>query len=1067
MQDAGNLSDADSLASTAPSEQASEYDVEEILSERISEESGKKEFLLKWAEYPIHRATWESAAMFVKMDDALLKWNEKKRKIKAGLEQPFDVDGWERAMTKRKRETRRRKQARRQKRAERPARKNGGPLPQPTSQAQPSSRESSPDVTLMQASRQSSPDVPLIRTSTSRGSTSRKSYHRSASTGSDISSLFVSADDPDPKVALSKGNSSTSTPTTAQPLQDLSPSGPTRVQLEPTNPSQSQTIVSGTTGGPLPQPSQAVVNASEESQPAQPPQPQTSPSLESSQPSQLLPEVSKTAISKPDKVSDKEPSQSTGQKPATGTEPPQKPQPQRSHASSGQTAKHPALGPLYTAFAFNKISHREPDVSQLNLRKPSEFPARKAAGVPVPFATMTAADTFRRTSQSGMKATTTTATSSVSQVTASSGAPRTGSSETMEPPPRAPRAPQAERPERARPLSPRGPPLSFGGGSFRPGDSRRSPPASRPDPRDRSPGFHQRSPGVRSRSPDRWPRSPERRRSPPASRRRSPEHCRASDCYRPTTSSPFLTAMRPKSHPPVPITSTRSSPPARASPPATVTNTENYRHSMSDDSLALSINPPSPPHEPPMSVKDKINRMPIGVPGRGTKFFAGHYFVNPGEVLAHVYFGTDRHFVGVVRLCGLSSEAKSDLLAAKGRSSKFEMWFQYVCTKSQYETLCRAEEAAGGSNRVVRTCWMEGFADTNPEIFHMSEELEVNNQVGIYYPPGLNGYVWLAYSPKSPDFSSLTLPYPDISPWVPIRLAVRTPLAPIEALKNSALEQPRGPQHAQSPTMAIVPYDPSNPSITGASDPLDDVVRRLTQNSGPSNLNRPVQAQGSYGSPIQSPMEQRSPVLPLHGELARKSQVARPTAPNLPANLPADPRLRRLTAMEPSTQQPSYGQSRPAGDGSGNSTIERLNDVTVGLPSDPMDTAPDNTRPTHAALISASQNQGLPDGNSMLREFFELKVKMKFKDLANVNGKHDGPQADMFYLHTPDGEEGQNDCAVLKAWLEMNGAMIWSDWAKFVKNSKCGVVLVCLFDAIYFKFLSTEYIQSSNRISVS
>jgi hypothetical protein len=123
-----------------------------------------------------------------------------------------------------------------------------------------------------------------------------------------------------------------------------------------------------------------------------------------------------------------------------------------------------------------------------------------------------------------------------------------------------------------------------------------------------------------------------------------------------------------------------------------------------------------------------------------------------------------------------------------------------------------------------------------------------------------------------------------------------------------------------------------------------------------------------------------------------------------------------------------------------------------------MDTRPDNTVPTNTALISDPQQ--LSDRNLMLSKYFELNLKMSFKELACVNGKPGGSQADVFYLHTPESVEDQNDCNLLKVWLELNGAMVWSDWAKFVKNSKCGVILVCFLSAVQIQLI--HYILSSN-----
>lgn len=1040
MKDAADLSDVDSLASTAPSEQGSEYEVEEILAERVSKRTGKKKFLLKWAGYPIYRATWEPAEMFLQMDDALLRWDEKRQRVRAGTERPFDLEAWKKALKDRERETQRRKEARRQKRAERAARKEAKPL-RSNSPLVSASRESSPDVPLMHASRQSSPDVPLIQISASQGSTLRKSHQRSGSPSSD--SLFVSADDPETRIHSGQEDLVSSMPTIAQPPPGLSASGPARPVLESPNPPLSVKAVSGASEDPLPQTSQGIPMTLEKSQSTQ------------SVPSRPLPEDSKAAPSKQDRGSAIEPSQATGGMPGNEPKSSREPQSQRPHASSSQSAKQLALGPLFTASVSNKSKDREPDISLLHLRKPSEFPARAAAGVPVPFAKMTASDSIRRAAQSGIKAITTN-TSSVSETATSPGAARR-SSENMGPSSRAPRDPQAERAGRYGPSSPRRSSLPFGGDCYRPRNSRGSPPPQRLDPRGRPPESRRRSSRSRSRSPDRWSRAREPRQRSPFSRRKSPDHDRPGDRHRPTsTSSPFVTVTRPKSNAPVPATSSRSSPPPTISPPPAVSKFRSGTGSAKDNAMALTNKPPSLSERPPMSAKDQINRMPMSNPLPGAKWLGKGHFFNPGEVLVHVYFGKDKHFVGVVRLCGLSPEVKKDLLAPKNatrRSSKFEMWFRDV-TPEQYSALCQMEDAAGGNNRVVRTCWMEGFADSNPEIFHMSEFLRWENRVGIYFPPGNDGYVWLAYSPKCTEFDYLTLPYFEIDPWIPIRLAVRSPLP--DALDEIALWLPREPQQVKPPAMAMVPHDPSK---TATADPLANAVRRLAQTSGPNKLTGSFHARGSNGSPVQSPIEPSTDRPPILGQEAQESQLARHTAADMAANAPADPRLRRSLSIA-STQQNHQGQSQPIRDAFGKIKSKDLQVVKMGAPPDLMDTAPDVTVPTNTALLSATQNvsmQQLPDPSSMLVEYFD-GLKITFRELACVNGKPDGPQADMFYLHTPEGEEGQNDCALLKAWLEVNGAMIWSDWAKFVKNSKCGVILVCPLRAIFTYFSNYDHL---------
>lgn len=77
---------------------------------------------------------------------------------------------------------------------------------------------------------------------------------------------------------------------------------------------------------------------------------------------------------------------------------------------------------------------------------------------------------------------------------------------------------------------------------------------------------------------------------------------------------------------------------------------------------------------------------------------------------------------------------------------------------------------------------MEGFEDTNPALFYMTEELRERNVVAIYRPEKARGNVWLAYSRRTPA-------------GVPIYLAVRPPLAPITALKPREREEPIRTRH--------------------------------------------------------------------------------------------------------------------------------------------------------------------------------------------------------------------------------------------------------------------------------
>ncbi|RHZ72359.1 hypothetical protein CDV55_106049 [Aspergillus turcosus] len=84
------MSDDDdiSITSTAPSEQESEYEVETIFAEHKFDDGIK--YLVKWANYPIERCTWEPAESFC-AEQTLIDWNKKKKAIAEGKRPAFDI----------------------------------------------------------------------------------------------------------------------------------------------------------------------------------------------------------------------------------------------------------------------------------------------------------------------------------------------------------------------------------------------------------------------------------------------------------------------------------------------------------------------------------------------------------------------------------------------------------------------------------------------------------------------------------------------------------------------------------------------------------------------------------------------------------------------------------------------------------------------------------------------------------------------------------------------------------------------------------------------------------------
>ncbi|KAM5485153.1 hypothetical protein McanCB56680_002073 [Microsporum canis] len=104
-----------SVTSTAASEPREEYNITGVLAERIAD-NGELEYLVSWENYPIHRSSWEPAENFGDPETTLKEWNEKKEAIKKGTEPKFDLVAFEKLLVEVETATLRRKRKRRLKR---------------------------------------------------------------------------------------------------------------------------------------------------------------------------------------------------------------------------------------------------------------------------------------------------------------------------------------------------------------------------------------------------------------------------------------------------------------------------------------------------------------------------------------------------------------------------------------------------------------------------------------------------------------------------------------------------------------------------------------------------------------------------------------------------------------------------------------------------------------------------------------------------------------------------------------------------------------------------------------
>lgn len=292
--------------------------------------------------------------------------------------------------------------------------------------------------------------------------------------------------------------------------------------------------------------------------------------------------------------------------------------------------------------------------------------------------------------------------------------------------------------------------------------------------------------------------------------------------------------------------------------------------------------------------------------------------------------------------------------------------------------------------------WMEGFEDTNAKLFHMADYLRENNLLAIYYPADHRGNVWLAYSPKCPDFDFLEYDHLAVPDGVPIRLAVRSPLLPLDILNarppaltledstvfnDSSMQPPLGLPTPQTPSLPI--------SMASAADP-----RLRRRGSTGANLSQAP----DQGMSLVRTHEQPGVSSPFNNSGVDLPVIRRDSLPNIP-------------------------------DMAG-----------------PMDTPGSGSPPTGVI------NPPPDDSRTSLRWLFETNLRISVDKLATLPPSKESNEpiiADMFYLHFPEDESGQAEFKLLDAWLKLHDKKIWSNrdpegWGKFYRSCKCGVVIVCI-----------------------
>ncbi|KAJ5211502.1 uncharacterized protein N7498_003148 [Penicillium cinerascens] len=1048
MEDAGELSEPDSLVSTAESEPQEEYEVEAILAE--NEERG--EYLVKWAGYPNHRATWEGPESFDNLDDTMKDWKQTKWEISEGLRSPFNVRQWQREQNRLAREKEARQRTRKIKRAQRARRKVARlnrPDPNLAATLFGDDEGSSNPAIHSSATRRSSPEQDMSLegnfdekdASGERGVSlnldiedavdalaERTSSRRSpsvTSAKSDSSSLFVSEvktpplNNPRKKRSLEHRDTALFVPShSEQSTIQYEEAETHELQLQ-----QELEQGLGQQHSPRARQSQSEKQQGTEQHELEPLERHQPPQLQQppQPPCQQEPGQQKQTQEKPRSQHHEKPLQRQAQQthlPSKPTSAPAPPPPTRSVPAPAPSSFGVAPRPTQTARPRrSRWAEREPNVTELELRKPSQYRARGEGADSATLSMLRPSAEFQPLSDPGNRPKEPPTTTSSSTPAAplslphaitdrfsdmsptSVARPRVGNSGALE----------AERPHmpsssliRDVVLVPRS-----GGESYRPIYPRERSASPDDDYSRRRSDAHPMSYRHGNAS---WSRS--RSRSPPPDLIRSPDTSRRSP-YRNRRGTPYpqSPSLHADFHP---------RQPRRTLPPI----------------LAR-----LPPTKAELSAQDYIAKMPIGTykEGEGVKTKSG-YFWNFGEVLAHVYFGPERDFVGVFRICGMNDKIKQDLLASKMPGNTFDMWFKQVCTKSQYDRLCDQTPY----NDRCGNAWMEGFPDTNSKLFHTAEYLRLRNSAAIYRPAKSMGSTWVMYSCQTTSFTEeLNYNSDRVPANVPAFLAIRPPLPSFLHVEPSPRDESSRGRRDFPKNVHFRDGDPTRHESLGD---LPNAKDRAGVNRSAETLEIPKSA------------EQRTLTRVLESTMSGDLQSSELRMTEQPDSVSAGPRLRRRSSISKSTPQsptqprlaeqdrsPKEGINRSHDEDEQIRGGERDSEMTSleDLITDPLEHV--TTTPSTAAdsIMVPSPEEAT---QTMLR-IFRDNYKITLEQLSTVS---EGTQSQVlsptpnFYLHSCSNQEGEarKDGEFLEAWLKTFPQInIFSDWKKFLNECPRGVIM--------------------------
>ncbi|EKV09821.1 hypothetical protein PDIP_63150 [Penicillium digitatum Pd1] len=942
--DRSGIGDADSLASTAESEAEAEYLVNDIHAERrlyVDPDSEDDEgiyvtqYLVEWTGYSMDRCSWEPREMF-SSEETLNGWEEKKRQILEGRIPSFNLKAWEKHMALLEKKTKKRKEDRRRKRKQRARQRS---------------------LCQAESNQLAHPDIADIH-GPEAGTASRRASSR-LSQDSTALALFVSAETP----PLSKN---------ATTRQSLQPRAPPRL------------VTSSAQTNWIEPPGSATLIAQTES---------TTPNkLSTSRLSQLAKKLG-----------------AKQKYPARQITPPQAAKPTLSSFGTGPGAKR--------AYRDHKWGERAPDLSQMELRRPSEFAPRMNIG----FTTTAAGSSV--TSPKSPRA----QNQSASEITVSLAGPPTPQTGEI-------KGKAAKQLEKAVPLAPSSvlaPPVhrssNLGSTALVSSSPVFSDPSALSNPErlvgpvgsttSMSPPATQSKPLLQANliKPADSVDTVVSTFSPPGEAALTNPAERSTSTLTAPSPSPY---PRPPScanidRPTIPSASTSSVFPSFVLPGARAEATSIKPAAFNGSSPKTQS--PAIPTMPPLSsvtTISSITALPkitfptpsmvialssatvtvfskvialstVIAPGSTVEvFFACHllppnleleHLLNPafpsrpklqecralGEILVHVFIGPSKRPLGAFRLCGTSSKAQSSLILAKNsRTNQVEIWFKHLCTVRDYERLCESSP----TNSVLSTGWVEGFSDTNENLFHLAEDLRKDDLIAIHYPNGLSKLAWVAWSRGSKEFE-FPRPKDEVPPGIPLLVAARTMLAPIEVLGSSRPGQSSGQSLGFLPDTSL------------------------------SLRNEPATADGSLESG--SSLERSK----FHRDMRMSGSLQ-------PREMPALARVQTFPLAS------------------------ELKDISISA----------HTQQQNNIAVQGVQLGQAAEGIMRAR-------KINVEELAAIQEGGKLSKAGIFYLHFPqDSQEARQELQFLQLLLRYHEKIVFTsesprDWAKFVQNSRQGVAI--------------------------